>query len=358
MKRRDLAAQLVNLGAQLAVNVRSTGQDEEDGAEQTRGRIPPRQEDLQTLGADLDRVLGRLDELVEKDIGASFPRIHLFLLEPLPIRQSFLHILIDKVLTLFDIRRHGPSVLEHLRHDPTPADLPRRFLRVHKGLGKVRPGLRVTVPVETTRGFAKEELRRDVHCQIEEEILQIDGGAVARNGLDQFGDVHFEQVQIGNVLAVKIGPEQRTRSGPGFTVGGEDAVSEQGHKRTLAPIGHAPIIKTTGRFFAQDTFHILRFDGEANLGEEDSAVPSITVAAEAVQEAIAQRLRLETGHVLHDHLEADQVVGEAVHFGVQLDGLTAILGDDVALEEIPADAGVDVIDDGAEGDGRGQFDQV
>lgn len=73
---------------------------------------------------------------------------------------------------------------------------------------------------------AKEEFCCRVHGQAEEEFLQVDGRAVARNGVNEMRDVRLKSVKISDLGAREVWSDHGTTSLPRSSVSIEDAMAE------------------------------------------------------------------------------------------------------------------------------------
>lgn len=79
---------------------------------------------------------------------------------------------------------------------------------------------------QAVRRLAKQELRSRVHCQHEEQILQIDRRAIFRDGSDELIDVDFKRGEVADLAADEVWAQELPRIVPCGPVGGEDAVAK------------------------------------------------------------------------------------------------------------------------------------
>lgn len=78
---------------------------------------------------------------------------------------------------------------------------------------------------QTAGALAKEELGSAVDGKTEEELLQVDSGAVARNGLQQVRDVSLKGLDVSDLRPDKVGSKHVSTVLPLRAIGGKDAVA-------------------------------------------------------------------------------------------------------------------------------------
>jgi hypothetical protein len=105
---------------------------------------------------------------------------------------------------------------------------------------------------------AEEELGRGVHRVAEEELLQVDRGAITRNAEKHALDVPIQGIEIRDAVF----DEGRAEEGAGvcssFAICREDAVAEYRHHGVYADGGEVEIFE----FCRQNGLDVLRVYGE------------------------------------------------------------------------------------------------
>lgn len=124
---------------------------------------------------------------------------------------------------IFTIPLEPPIGQEQSENTRFPLD---RILDIGESLNKLVIFGASFLRKQSVRACSKEEFRRDIQCQPEEQILQVDRRTVTRDFTKQVLKVFFEQVPVPNLRAHKARSQHVARMLPFGPVGGEDAVSE------------------------------------------------------------------------------------------------------------------------------------
>lgn len=176
---------------------------------------------------------------------------------------------------------------------------------------------------QTVRRLAKQELRGRVHCQHEEQILQVDSRAVFGDGFDELIDVDFKRVEVADLAADEVWAQQLPRIMPCGAIGGEDAVAQQGNESVLSAISEAPFLKVQG----QHRLDVLGFDGLYEIGEKDLEIRVMSIPQGSASVMSHQSMVLGCLDDPLGLLDTDYIVGKRVELRTRLDGLAAMLFD-------------------------------
>lgn len=219
---------VLDLAAQLVEDVGPLGDDEPHVAEQRGGGVAAGEQHVEQLVAQPPLVLGRLGQLLQEHVllvhlGARL-LLHVDLL-PVPHRlvDELVHVLVADADGL-----HALFVLVETAQEAQARAHGNRILRLVERLGERGFGGPARGRgAQAINALTKEELGRRVDGEAEEQLLEVDGAAVAREHLEQGLDVALEGLEVGDLVSSEVWPDHGARVGPGFAVAVEDAVAQQ-----------------------------------------------------------------------------------------------------------------------------------
>lgn len=261
--RGRLAIQLGHFVAQLGPDLGMLSQHEEHVTQETGGGVATGEQHVHELVQDARLVRRTLCQLVRKHVLAGFlvagPGGLLFVL-------SGLHGLIYETLGKFSTNAVALGlflvsvyVIQRSQHATKRDAL--------DGVGKCRCEAELgCAHLEAVDGLSEEELGGGVDGVLEENVLQVHHGlAVAGDQRKETGHQILKSLQIGDLFAIEVGPDQGSRCLPVVAVGIEDALAKQGAEG-LQAVADAKFLELEGK----DGLDVFRLNGDDGGGEQAS----------------------------------------------------------------------------------------
>ena len=188
---------------------------------------------------------------------------------------------------------------------------------------------------QAVHALAEEKLGSGIEREAEEQGLQINRRAVARDRLDEVRDVGLEPRQVPNLRADEGRPEHVARTLPRGPFGGEDAVSQEGREAPLARRADAPGLEVQ----RQDRLEVVRLQGHHHAFAQDLHAEGVDAdGGEALLLRLEERACFQTLVGLDDEADSECAEGD----GPQWNWLAAFRFAEPAAGfaggELPADA--------------------
>lgn len=183
--------------------------------------------------------------------------------------------------------------------------------------------------------MVEQEFSRRVDGQLKEQVLEIDCATVRRDLLEHELEMALKGLQITDLVAGEVGPEEMSRVCPLLSIAVEDTVAEE-RRKCMVPVSEAVVLELE----SEDSLDVLRL-----------ACCDPGLVKHPGQESIGAQT-LEAGLVAGEHFTCFLVAYVFLQHVPSQDGIlvvtfgtrfTSMLLDELSPVEVQLDAGKDQI---------------